>query len=222
MIANVPIDCWNRIGVQGDGSCPELKAHIHCRNCPVFENAGRSLLDREPPAEYLQEQTELLSREKETTAWQEHAINVFRVGAEWLALPARLLVEIVSVRPVRRIPHRTNDVLLGLVSVRGEIHLGFSMANLLGIEWPAVQPGGAAARGIPRFVVLQWNRSHWVFPADEVLGLHRFRQEEVQPIPSTVAKALPKFTKGLLPLAGKQIGLLDEDLLFHVLERRNA
>ena len=29
-------DCWNRIGVRGDGSCPELKQYVHCRNCPVY------------------------------------------------------------------------------------------------------------------------------------------------------------------------------------------
>ncbi len=35
-------DCWNRIGVRGDGSCPELKRHIHCRNCPVYSAAAAS------------------------------------------------------------------------------------------------------------------------------------------------------------------------------------
>src|SRR5258706_152676 len=28
--------CWNRIGVRGDGSCPELARHVHCRHCPAF------------------------------------------------------------------------------------------------------------------------------------------------------------------------------------------
>ena len=32
-------DCWNRIGVLGDGSCPRLAEHIHCRNCPVHAAA---------------------------------------------------------------------------------------------------------------------------------------------------------------------------------------
>jgi chemotaxis-related protein WspD len=219
VIANLAMDCWNRMGVQGDGSCPELKSYIHCRNCPVFENAGRTLLDREPPGDYLQEQTDLLSHEKETTVWQAHAVTVFRVQGEWLALPARLLVEIVGVCPIRTIPHRTNDILLGLVKVRGEIHLAFSLANLLGIEAPAAQSIPAVARSLPRFVVVKWNRCTWVFPADAVRGLHRFRAEEVQPKPSTVAKALPTFTKGLLSLEGSQVGLLDEDLLFQALER---
>ena len=32
-------DCWNRIGVSGDRSCPELQAHLHCRNCSVSSSA---------------------------------------------------------------------------------------------------------------------------------------------------------------------------------------
>ena len=36
-------DCWNRIGVNGDRSCPELTSFVHCRNCPVFARPrGRS------------------------------------------------------------------------------------------------------------------------------------------------------------------------------------
>ena len=36
-------DCWNRIGISGDRSCPELVQHVLCRNCPVFE-AGAGVL----------------------------------------------------------------------------------------------------------------------------------------------------------------------------------
>ena len=48
-------DCWNRIGVRGDASCPELKQYGHCRNCPVFASAALTLLDRELPAGYAAE-----------------------------------------------------------------------------------------------------------------------------------------------------------------------
>ncbi len=42
-------DCWNRIGVNGDRSCPELTSFVHCRNCPVFAAAARSFFDRPAP-----------------------------------------------------------------------------------------------------------------------------------------------------------------------------
>src|ERR1700679_1678049 len=46
-------DCWSRIGVSGDRTCPELNSHIHCRNCPVFATAARTFFDRPAPEGYL-------------------------------------------------------------------------------------------------------------------------------------------------------------------------
>ena len=37
-------DCWNRIGVCGDQTCPELTRFVHCHNCPVFSTASERLL----------------------------------------------------------------------------------------------------------------------------------------------------------------------------------
>ena len=34
-------DCWNRIGVRGDASCPKLDDYVHCRNCPVSRRQRR-------------------------------------------------------------------------------------------------------------------------------------------------------------------------------------
>ena len=48
-------DCWNKIGISGDQSCPELKTFIHCRNCPVFAAAARTFFDRAAPEGYLAE-----------------------------------------------------------------------------------------------------------------------------------------------------------------------
>ena len=49
---DTPIDdCWNRIGVRGDGSCPRLAGYIHCRNCPVHDAAAARVLDREQSAD---------------------------------------------------------------------------------------------------------------------------------------------------------------------------
>src|SRR5215472_14146833 len=58
-------DCWNRIGISGDRSCPELEAHIHCRNCPVFASAARAFFDRPAPEGYLAEWTQWLASSAE-------------------------------------------------------------------------------------------------------------------------------------------------------------
>ena len=59
--------CWNRIGVQGDRSCPRLAEAGQCGNCPVFSEAGQRLFDREAPPEYLDEWTRQLAAADSTT-----------------------------------------------------------------------------------------------------------------------------------------------------------
>lgn len=208
-------DCWNRLGVQGDKSCPELKRYIHCRNCPVFERGAHALLDRDPPAGYVEEWTQLLAREKEVEARFTDAVLVFRIGAEWLALPARQCVEIVALRAIRRIPHRSNQILLGLASVRGELLLCFSLAALLSLE-PA---GNTGAKALPRLIVARKDHFSIAVSVDEVLGLLKYNKDAVQAIPATVAHAVPKFSRGMLVEGRRKIGLLDEDLIFHALNR---
>ena len=41
------------------------------------------------------------------------ALLIFRLGGEWLALSLSVVVEVTALRPVHRIPHRTNQVVLG-------------------------------------------------------------------------------------------------------------
>ena len=52
--------CWGSIGVWGDDRprCSVLEAVLHCRNCEIFENAGRELLDRDLPEAYGVEWTD--------------------------------------------------------------------------------------------------------------------------------------------------------------------
>ncbi|MDD5679244.1 MAG: chemotaxis protein CheW [Kiritimatiellae bacterium] len=208
-------DCWNRIGVQGDKSCPELHRHIHCRNCPTFEQGAHALLNRTPPTGYIEEWTQFLARAKETEAGFTDTAMVFRIGPEWLAFSARLCVEIVSMRPIRRVPHRSDRMFMGLASVRGELLLCFSLANLLGLESSA----NGTAQVLPRLLVARKDRFNLAFPVDEVMGLQRFNRDTVQAIPATVAHAVPQFSRGMLTADRRKIGLLDDELVFHALAK---
>lgn len=127
-------DCWNKIGVKGDRSCPELPKYVHCRNCPVFTSAGQRLFEREPPTGHLAEWTKRLAEPEVAAERGTVAVLIFRVGEEWLATDISLLVEIAELRPIHTIPHRSNDVLAGLVNIRGELELCVSLGGLLGIE----------------------------------------------------------------------------------------
>ena len=133
-VVNPAEQCWNRIGVRGDRSCPELLKFTHCNNCPVFAAAGRQVprRARRRPG-YLDEWTTRLAARDDTREGDESSVLVFRLGDEWLALPVAVLVEVTRPRPAHRIPHR-GGLLAGMANIRGELHLCVRLDLLLGVD----------------------------------------------------------------------------------------
>jgi chemotaxis-related protein WspD len=218
-------DCWNRIGVQGDRSCPELPGQIHCRNCPVFSAAARALLDVPAPEGSRQSATAHFARPKPSeesprggTATQ--SAMVFRLRAEWYALPTTACLEIADLRPIHSLPHRRAAAMLGLVNVRGNLLVCISLADILGVTGqPAVIPKQLRRIApVPRLLVAKGAAGPIVFPVDEVQGMERFGSDSLRPVPSTVSHARASYTQSLLILGDKTIGLLDDRLL-HEAER---
>ena len=220
--AGSPISCWNRIGVWGDSSCEELPKAIHCHNCSVFGNAGRGLLDREPPPDYLSDWTSVVASEVELVSAQTESVLLFRIQGEWLALPTHLFRELLDERVICRVPHRTDEVFLGLVNVQGETQMCISLSNFLRLEDQEDTVGQVSHIVYPRMAVVERAGSRWVFPLDEVHDVYRFHADEVLEAPSTVAKATSAFTRGIIRWQDNDVGYLDDELLFNALQRRIA
>lgn len=199
-------DCWNRIGVRGDKSCPELQLHSHCRNCPAYSAAATTLLDRE-----LTVTNSPVTEAPPANTEEMQSVVIFRVGSEWFALSTLLLNEIVGMRTIHSLPHRRNPALLGLANVRGELLVCVSIARLL-IGESAPLPNG-------RLVVVRQAGGRLAFPVDEVQHAHRYRPKELKPVPVSVARSASAFTKGLLSWQGKIVAYLDERLILEALER---
>jgi chemotaxis-related protein WspD len=212
-------DCWNKIGVSGDASCPELKKYIHCRNCPVYSAAAAELLDSDLPANYLDEWTRHVAQEKPAAAGDTQSVVVFRIGSEWLALPTTVFKEIVSIRPVHSLPHRRNGVVLGLANIRGELLVCISLRQILRLDETAESKKEKFRTANARMLFIQHEGLRAVCPVDEVFGVHRFRPQELMPVPATLAKATTTYTKGVVSWRQGAIGLLDEVLLFYALNR---
>jgi chemotaxis-related protein WspD len=214
--------CWNRIGVHGDSSCAELTRHIHCRNCPVYSAAAVSLLDAEPNGDYLAQWTRQAAQPEQTADGQQVSCVIFRVGGEWLALSTPVLKEIVSVRAIHSIPHRRSAAALGLANVRGELLVCFALQQVLGLEQVAVATQERQRAIAARFLVLQLDAHRAVCPVDEVHGIAHFRSGEVKPAPATVSRATIAYTRAVVAWQSRTVGLLDEQLLFHTLNRSLA
>lgn len=203
-------DCWNRIGVRGDKSCPELQQHSHCRNCPAYSAAAATLLDREL-ANVPAAPTALAIQASPIEEGGTESAVIFRIGSEWFALSTLLLQEITSVRVLHSLPHRRNSALLGLTNVRGELVVCLSVARLL--------TGEAAASPQGRLIVIRHSNGRLAFPVDEVQQAHRYRPDDLKPVPATVSKSVSSLTRGLLSWRKRMVGCLDDRLFLDALSR---
>jgi chemotaxis-related protein WspD len=218
-------DCWSRIGVSGDRTCPELSAFIHCRNCPVFASAARAFFDRPAPEGYLaawsqwlggavgqnESADEVDQAETERLPLAEKiSVLIFRLGPEWLAFRTQTVAEVTTPRPIHKVPHRTNEVFRGLVSLHGQVQLCVSLHGLLGVMAPLTAV---------RLVVLRdRNRAeNWAFVADEVLGVQHISHDRWRSVPVTLTNPAVGFSQAVLSWNERSIGLLDEDRVFNAL-----
>jgi chemotaxis-related protein WspD len=214
--------CWATIGVRGDGSCPELKQYVHCRNCPVYSAGAMQVLDGEAPDDDIARRTSHFARPEHLKEPDTQSIVIFRVGSEWLALPAACVTEVANLRPIHGLPHRPSGVVLGLASVRGELLICVSIGHMLGVEPSAGVDQKVRRTAHPRLLVIRHEQVRAVCPVDEVHGIHRFHPRELKEVPATVARATATYSKMLLPWQEHSVGLLDHELLFHSLKRSVA
>ncbi len=227
-LKSAPDDCWNHIGVHGDRSCAELERHIHCRHCPIFADAARALLDVPPAAGYSRSATEFFARPAQ--AEPEYAVGadtesviVFRLQAEWHAIRTAACLEVAESRPIHPLPHRRNGAVLGVVNVGGALLVCVSLAVILGVT-PRTDPPPAQLRhpAVRRLLVARGTGNSVAFPVDEVLGTERLRPRDLKRVPATIVHAKIVHTRALIALGDKTVGLLDEQQLFHAVERALA
>ena len=213
------VRCWTTIGIAGDMNCERLKEFVHCRNCPLYAEEGRRLLDREPPEHYLDEWGEVLAIPVQTDGGKSLSLVVFRVGQEWLALRTTVFQKIAPVRPAHVIPHRSGRVVLGMANVDGELLLCASLAGLMQIESArAAEQQGADV--LARLVVAGAKEDIWAFPVDAVDGIYSVNERDIQAVPVTILKSNQSYTEGLVTLAGRAVALLSEQRIFESLRNR--
>ncbi|WP_322013384.1 chemotaxis protein CheW [Paraburkholderia sp. J12] len=224
VLARMPQDdCWNRIGTRGDNSCPRLEQYLRCLNCPVFEQAAARMLDRPVelntqalPAALLNGEAGVDAGPAKNGAAKREGSLVFRVGAEWLALPAAVLQHVGEARAIHSLPHRRSAAVLGIVNVRGVLTLAVSLAALLHVE--AAPDTSAARPGRRRLLVAERRGETTAFPVDDVEGVAYFGPEEMLAAPATLAQG-GRLVRGVYVSRGRSVGVLDVDALFEALAR---
>ena len=177
--------CWREIGIAGDGSCNLLSEYVHCRNCPQYSAIGRTLFDREMPADYRREVSEELAAAAAAVAEESESLLILRVGSEWFALRTQVFQEISTYQKPYVVPFRSRSLLAGLVNINGELLLCISLEAALGL----LPDSRTETAGRPRLCVVGNGHERFAFSVDEVLGVRRVPSGGMQPVPATLAKA---------------------------------
>lgn len=185
--------------------------------------AARTFFDRAAPEGYLSGWIGIL--EESSTAHESNveSLLVFRLGAEWFALPTSVLVEVTTPRACHRIPHRVGGVLEGIVNIRGQLQLCVSAERLLGIDGPT-EAANATHGDAPRLLAIERRRGLpgdvWVFRVDAVAGVHRVEGSSLRMVPATVSQSGARHCRALFDWQGHVVGILDENRFFDSLHDR--
>ena len=174
---------------------------------------AREFFDREAPGDYLTDWSRRLSLPRETSENDLLSLVIFRLGAELLALETRTLVEVTQPQPVHLIPHRSTETLLGLVNIRGQLRICVSAHGLLGVDQqppaPNIRNEASGSESLSRMLILQDGPQQWVFPVEEVLGVHRVADSVMSEVPSTFGRT-SSFTRAVFTWKKQTVGFLDE------------
>ncbi len=208
-------DCWNKIGVQGNGdrSCVDLDEFVHCRNCNKFISAGRDLLDRAVPENYEKEWCAQLSSAPERQKKQQPVV-AFRLSDQWFGLAPKHFHEVVEWSDCHPLPHNKSSELKGIVAVRGELQICLSLEHLLDIKRNVGGGQITDADSCKRMIIILCQGEKYVFPVDEIRDIFHYSSQDLSAPPATISDAkLKRVVYGVLKMDNKYISCLDFNIL---------
>ena len=199
---------------------PSVSSSASSSDAPAAPDAARRrLLDRAPEPGEREAWAEHYAKPPPAALREPERAFVFRLGDEWLALPAPCLREAATPRPIHSVPHRRAGLLAGLVNLDGELVPCVRLERALGLTAPgrgAVPAGGpsAAASRARRLLVVAAPGGRLALEADQVYGMLEYDAAALLPAPSR-----PACARALILWGDRVVGLLDAEVLWPLLER---
>jgi len=142
----------------------------------------------------------------ETTAADVAELLTFVIAGENYAVAIENIVEIVTPRPVTRIPN-ADDTIVGIISLRGTI------VTLLDVRRKLRHPPASAAGADTRIVVLEHRGETVGFEVDRVLRVVKTAAGAIEPHPVVHSSELDDAIRGVFRQANALTILLDLDKL---------
>jgi chemotaxis-related protein WspD len=174
----------------------------------VYAGAAQRNLQRPVDAAYRDAWARELARPEPPPVHTDAAALAFRVGREWLAVPAALAVEVAPLAPMHRLPHRSHDALLGIVNVGGRLLPGVSLARLMDVDTDGVPPP-LGRHAFARLLVLALGAHRYALPVDEVHGVLRHTTGAMRPPAANIGRAPSPLVAGMIADSAIEAALLD-------------
>lgn len=207
-------------GEPPDAPPPETPA-LERRDQRDGRRRAGTLLDRALPDGYREEWTRRFAE-----APQDHdeagrgaggAALLFRIGEEWLALPTAILEEVAEPRRPHALPHRRDNLVRGVVNVRGELLVCIDLAALLSLSDTPVADGDH--KSFPRMIVIGREGRRAAFQVDEVHGVLRYTGRDLVDTPATIGKSSSTLAAAMIAWNGHTVGQLAAEPLLDAVDR---
>jgi len=210
-INNIVDRCWSTIGVWGRQAprCEKLNEVIHCRNCRKYWDAGRQVLEKGIPDGYLEQWTRTLASYPEQHLITDRSDIYFRLENKWFSLPTKYFVEVSTVKYIHVLPHNKSELMLGLVNFGGTIQLCFSLSHLLNITPSAGPLEIKKETAYKRLILVKINNKEYVFQVDEIGGVFRYAQNDINLITDSVSEVNKLYLSGSLQIDSKTVSCID-------------
>ena len=111
-------------------------------------------------------------------------------------------------------------MLKGIVNVRGEIKLVVDLKNLFKIEISRTQSANDKVKIFKRHIVVKKGKDSWVFQVDEVMGIWKFNERKVTPLPSTAKEDSSNYLRGFIKVNKIDAGIISGDTLFDSISKK--
>ena len=181
-------------------------------------SCGYRLLERKAEQLYIDEWTSLLAKPiSPVHDFKFKPLVIFRVFQELLALSTEVFVEIADKKSIHTIPGKSNDILLGVLNLRGQLRLCIALHNFLKIV-PSQEEEILNTHQM--ILAIQKDGDFWTLPVHQVFGIYYCPPQDIRNIPVTVAKSTANYLQGIINWEGKNVGYLDDELLFFSLKRK--
>ena len=139
------------------------------------------------------------------------SVVLFRVQNNWFGIQAAFFAEIQNGSQIHRVPYRSNAIFKGLVNVRGELILCFSLAELLKIPTAMSTEFSSVQRR--RIAIIRTPEHKIGVPVDQMQGVFGIPEHLIEAAPAEVQSRSQGIIRQITLIKGFSVELLHPESL---------